>query len=224
MLDAITTLFVLVFLEIVLGIDNIIFISVAVSNVKKSTKIRFFGLSLALVFRLLMLFAISFVLRISKKVFFGFSYADLLFLLGGMFLFIKSILEIKSDFFPKRQKVNLGAKINIILQIAFIDLVFSFDSLVVALGITKQIHLIAIAFVITIAFMVLASDQVVKYILKFPELKMVSLVFVSVIGAVLVLYAFKIHVDKHSVYFAFLFCLVVEILNLLKRCKRKQDL
>lgn len=229
--EYIITLGILISVELVLGIDNLIFISVAVNNVrnlKDSRQIRFFGLSLALIFRLIMLFGISLILKASQPVFLSFSIKDLLFLSGGVFLFAKSLKEVIYDIIngPHIERLQLkegsSSKISIILQIAFMDLVFSLDSLIVAIGLTKNIILIAIAFIITIVFMAIASGYVLKYVNLFPELKMLALASIIIIGGVLILEGLHVEVSKTYIYFSLLFSLIVEILNIIKKFNHKE--
>jgi predicted tellurium resistance membrane protein TerC len=215
---------VLIFIELILGIDNIIFISIAVSNVDdkyNNRRIRYLGLGLALIFRLLMLFSLSLVLHLSKPIVSIFSIKDLILFIGGLFLLYKSISEIKSDIGYKKNTIKINKKSNIILQIALVDLVFSLDSLMAALGLTQNIILIAIAFSITIVLMATMSGYFIKYVEMFPELKTLSLAFISIIGIMLILESLHIEIEKSYIYFAFFFSLSVEALNIIRRIRIK---
>lgn len=226
-LEDLFTLSVLIFIELILGIDNIIFISIAIDKISdknSKTLIRYLGLGLALIFRLAMLFSIALVLHLSDPIVSIFSIKDLVLFVGGLFLLFKSISELRSDMKPKNvidETKKSVSKIGIILQIALVDLVFSLDSLMAALGLTKNIILIAIAFSITIAVMATMSGYFNRYISMFPELKTLSLAFINVIGIMLITESLHIPIEKSYIYFAFFFSLIVEILNITRRIKTK---
>jgi predicted tellurium resistance membrane protein TerC len=224
MVDSLTTLFTLIFLEIILGIDNLIFIAIAVRGAPNPKKTKFIGLSLALFLRLLMLAGVSFVLALSKPILYKFSVKDFMFIVGGMFLLAKSALEIKNDITPKNLNGSKNKRFSAILQIATVDLIFSLDSLMAAVGLTTNMLLIAIAFTVAILFMAVASGSVLKYMEQFPELKTLSLALILIIGILLFLEGLHFELEKSYIYFAFFFALSVEALNMIRRHKKSEIL
>ncbi|AHX11685.1 integral membrane TerC family protein [Neorickettsia helminthoeca str. Oregon] len=218
MLDYFSAFCILLFLEIVLGIDNIIFISVVTSRLHENSGIRYFGLGLALFFRLVALFSVSTLLKLKQPVFYALSIQDVIFIIGGLFLSFKGLSEIIHDAKPKiNNEFKVYSKLSAVLYIAFIDLVFSIDSLLTALAITQNMLLIALAFSVTIVFMGVASDVVSKWITLFPELKTLALVFITSIGIVLLFDGIHIEINKNYLYFAFGFSLIVQLCNIARK-------
>ena len=216
-------------LEIVLGIDNIIFISILVSRLPKAQqpKARFFGLALAMVTRILLLLSIAWVMRLTDVLFtvmdHGVSGRDLILFFGGLFLLFKSTMEIwhsvegeAEEAGTKGGAVKAGF-IGIILQIAVIDIVFSLDSVITAVGLVDNVPVMVAAIVIAIAVMMLAAGTISDFIDKNPTLKILALSFLIVVGTLLVAEAFGAHVPKGYIYFAMVFSLGVEILNIRMR-------
>lgn len=214
----------LTFLEIVLGVDNIIFISIISNKLPKENqqKARTIGLSLAIIIRVLMLLGISWLIHFTKPLFtifeHGFSGRDIILFLGGLFLLAKSTSEIhhKVTHDEEGQKnVKGGLTVNsAIFQIVLLDMVFSFDSILTAVGLTSHVILMIIAVVISMIIMIIYSGKIADFIAKFPTLQMLALSFLILIGFMLVLEGFHIHVPKGYIYFAVFFSLMVEYLNI----------
>lgn len=216
-------------LEIVLGIDNIIFISILVSRLPKAQqpKARFFGLALAMVTRILLLLSIAWVMRLTDVLFtvmdHGVSGRDLILFFGGLFLLFKSTMEIWHSVEGEAEEAGTtgGAVkagfIGIILQIAVIDIVFSLDSVITAVGLVDNVPVMVAAIVIAIAVMMLAAGTISDFIDKNPTLKILALSFLIVVGTLLIAEAFGAHVPKGYIYFAMVFSLGVEILNIRMR-------
>ena len=224
--------FTLTALEIVLGIDNIIFISILVSRlpVAQQPRARFFGLALAMGTRILLLLSITWVMQLTTDLFQvfeqGISGRDLILLGGGLFLLFKSTLEIghslegaadESDSTPR----SYGF-MGIILQIAVIDIVFSLDSVITAVGLVQNVPVMVAAIVISVVVMMLSASTISEFIDKHPSLKMLALSFLMVVGTMLVAEAFEVHVPKGYIYFAMAFSLAVETLNIRMRVRRER--
>ena len=217
-------------LEIVLGIDNIIFISILVSRLPKhqQPKARFFGLALAMGTRILLLLSISWVMRLTADLFHvfdqGFSGRDLILLFGGLFLLWKSTAEIFHSLEGEEEAQTAGGKaygfMGIIVQIAIIDIVFSLDSVITAVGLVDNVPVMVAAIVISVIVMMLSAGTISDFIDKHPSLKILALSFLIVVGTVLVAEAFGVHVPKGYVYFAMAFSLAVEAVNIRMRVAR----
>lgn len=232
--ELILVLITLTFLEIILGIDNIIFIAIAIHGLPTEyrRKARFIGISLALVMRVLMLMMLSWVLGLTKPLFtifgLGFSINNILLILGGLFLIGKSGAEIYKDVFGKeeeQQKVKtLDIKsgfLKVVAQIALIDFVFSFDSIITAIGITRDVPVIVVAVVISMIVMLFAAEYISKVLHMYPSLKIVALSFIFMIGIILLADGFHIKISKGYLYFSLFFSCAVESLNILAHKKRK---
>lgn len=216
-------------LEIVLGIDNIIFISILVARLPKEQqpKARFFGLALAMGTRILLLLSIAWVMRLTNDLFTvfeqGVSGRDLILFFGGLFLLFKSTMEIwHSVEGEEAQEGTTGGAVKagfvgIILQIAVIDIVFSLDSVITAVGLVDNVQVMVAAIVIAVGVMMLAAGTISDFIEKHPTLKILALSFLIVVGTLLVAEAFGAHVPKGYVYFAMAFSLAVEALNIRMR-------
>jgi len=229
--NGIITLVSLTILEIVLGIDNIIFISIVAGKLpqRNQKRARFIGLSLALVFRVMLLSLISWIASLKEPIVhiasWGFSGRDLILLAGGLFLTIKTIMEIyeklSQDEHESATSITAVGFTKAIIQIVILDIVFSFDSILTAVAISSNLVIMILAVVIAIIIMIVFAGVVSDFINKYQTVKMLALVFLVAIGLVLVLEAFHIeenyHVDlKAYVYVAMAFSLSVETLNLLK--------
>jgi len=216
-------------LEIVLGIDNIIFISIIAGKLPKENqkKARTIGLMLALVMRVILLFSISWIIGLKDPLFhimeFGVTGRDLILFGGGVFLLYKTTHEIHNKIEGYDENVNVkGVSFNgIILQIVLIDIVFSFDSILTAVGLVSNLLIMILAVVIAMLIMILFSDKVSDFINENPTIKMLALSFLLMIGAILLLEAFHQHIDKTFIYVAIAFSLLVEMLNI--RMKRKSE-
>lgn len=242
--DGIAAFLTLAVLEIVLGIDNLVFISILVGKapVEEQRKIRNLGLILALVFRIIMLFGISYIAKVTEPLFYvgseGFSVRDIILFSGGLFLIAKSTLEIhhklaeahvglESEKTSQEQKKSNAKNIvmQMILQIIMIDIIFSIDSILTALGLTENVALMIMAVMISIGFMMIFSKAVGEFINKNPTIVMLALSFLIMIGMLLIADAFHFHVPRGYIYFAMGFSLMVEILNLIliNRLNRWRD-
>jgi len=219
--------FTLTALEIVLGIDNIIFISILVGRLPtaQQPKARFFGLALAMGTRILLLLSITWVMRLTNDLFTvfeqGISGRDLILFFGGLFLLFKSTAEIYHGLEGADEAQQKGGKVygfmGIIVQIAIIDIIFSLDSVITAVGLVQNVPVMIAAIVISVGVMMLASGTISAYIDKHPSLKMLALAFLIVVGTVLIAEAFAVHVPKGYVYFAMAFSLAVEAINIRMR-------
>ena len=212
-------------LEIVLGIDNIIMISILVGRMPKAmqARTRLFGLALAMVTRIFLLLSITWVMRLTADLFTvfeqGISGRDLILFFGGLFLLWKSSSEIYhglegEDETEQQPKSLLGGFLGTIVQIAIIDIVFSLDSVITAVGMVSNVPVMVAAIVVAVLVMMLASGAISDFIDKHPSLKMLALSFLIVVGTVLIAEAFEVHVPKGYVYFAMAFSLAVEALNI----------
>ncbi|MBM7063249.1 TerC family protein [Pseudomonas sp. UL073] len=223
-------------LEIVLGIDNIIFISILVGRlpVAQQPKARFFGLALAMGTRILLLLSITWVMRLTADLFtvfeHGVSGRDLILFFGGLFLLFKSTMEIWHSLEGAEEAQQSGGKaagfMGIIVQIAIIDIVFSLDSVITAVGLVQNVPVMVAAIVISVAVMMLSAGTISAFIDKHPSLKMLALSFLIVVGTVLIAEAFEVHVPKGYVYFAMAFSLAVEAINIRLRtalARRNQE-
>jgi len=230
-------------LEIVLGIDNVVFISILAAKLpeEQRAKARSFGLSAALLTRLALLFSISWVMTLTTPLFnvpfvqamglsdspYGFSGRDMILLLGGFFLLAKATLEIHhmtedprdAD---KKEMQKVPPKFSVIIvQIALLDIVFSLDSVITAVGMVKDIRVMIAAVLISMAVMLFAAGSIASFIEKHPTMKMLALSFLLMIGLVLMIEGFHGHVAKAYIYFAMGFSLTVEILNMRIRAHHK---
>lgn len=230
-IDAWIVLFTLIALEIVLGIDNIIFLAILVSKLppEHRDKGRILGLAFAMITRILLLLSLFWVMKLVAPLFSilgnEISGRDLVLLLGGLFLIFKSIKEIKEHVSHKEEShanVKISNKLWIVVaEIAIIDIVFSLDSVITAVGIAQNIEIMIIAVIIAVMVMLFASKPISDFVEKYPSIKILALVFLVLIGAVLVCESFDIHIDKAYIYTAMTFSLVVEILNIIASKKAK---
>ena len=223
-------------LEIVLGIDNIIFISILVSRLPKhqQAKARFFGLALAMGTRILLLLSIAWVMRLTNDLFTvlgeGISGRDLILFFGGLFLLFKSTLEIWHSVEGEEESHEGGSGAakagftSIILQIAVIDIIFSLDSVITAVGLVENVPVMVAAIVIAVLVMMLAAGTISEFIDRHPTLKILALSFLIVVGTLLVAESFDVHVPKGYVYFAMAFSLGVEALNIRMRKAMRRNL
>ncbi|MFN3310524.1 MAG: TerC family protein [Thermomonas sp.] len=226
--DAWLTLVTLSALEIVLGIDNLVFISIAVSRLPEERKplARRLGIAVACVTRILLLVTLAFLARMSQDLFQllgqGISIRDLVLVLGGAFLLVKGVLEIRDlitggeDEDPRTTKASAVFAL-VIAQIAVIDIVFSLDSVITAVGIAEYIPIMVFAILVAVGIMLLAANPLGRFIDANPTVKMLALAFILLVGAVLVLDGLEVHVPKPYIYFAMAFSVLVEWLNLLMR-------
>lgn len=217
-------------LEIVLGIDNLIFIALVVQNIpKKHRKMaRSLGLFLALGIRVLMLLGATWIMRLTEPFFsvlhFDLSGKDLLLLGGGVFLIAKSTLEVHADIAGKEEQKEIVGHFGFmgsVAQIVLIDFVFSFDSIITAVGMTPHLPIIIAAIVVAMLVMLLASGYVSHFLEEYPTFKILALSFIMMIGTMLVAEGLHFHMPRGYVYSAFAFSIFVEILNSYAGKKRK---
>jgi predicted tellurium resistance membrane protein TerC len=215
----------LVMMEIVLGIDNIIFIAILCGFLEKRTdqkRARTIGLTLALLMRIALLFTISWIIKLVEPLFFigsfGVTGRDMILFSGGIFLIWKTIQEIyhklkgdNLDHGPKKRTLTVRQAI---LQITLIDIVFSFDSILTAVGLSRDIVVMVLAVTISMIVMLLFAPYVSDFINKYPSLKVLALVFLVAIGVLLVIESLHLHIDKSYVYVAMGFSFIVELLNI----------
>jgi predicted tellurium resistance membrane protein TerC len=219
-------------LEIVLGIDNIVFIAILAGKlpVEQRDKARRMGLMLAVVSRILLLFSISLVMRLTKPFFeimgLGISGKDLILIIGGAFLLAKATYEIhhKIEAASEDKKDAIGTITlgKVLVQVALLDMVFSLDSVITAVGLTPHIPIMIAAVLTSVAVMLALSGTIVAFIEKHPALKVLALAFLILIGALLVAEGFHQKIGKGYVYFAMAFSVGVEILQILAT-KKKAD-
>ena len=228
--DAWLTLVTLSALEIVLGIDNLVFISIAVARLPEAQRplARKIGIAVACVTRILLLVMLAFLATMEQDLFvlfgMGISIRDIVLIVGGAFLLVKGTLEIRDligggeDEDPRTTKTSSVFWV-VIAQIAVIDIVFSLDSVITAVGIAQHIPIMVFAILLAVAIMLLAANPLGKFIDENPTVKMLALAFILLVGAVLVLDGLGTHVPKPYIYFAMAFSVLVEWLNLLMRRK-----
>ncbi|MBI1622351.1 TerC family protein [Aquamicrobium zhengzhouense] len=228
-------LLTLIVLEVVLGIDNLIFISILTNKLPEETRVlaRRLGIGAALVMRLLLLATIAWIVHLTEPVFelFGraFSWRDLILIAGGLFLVWKATKEIHHSVDPHDSKENvisetlqlsLGAAI---FQILLLDLVFSIDSIITAVGMTDEIAIMYIAVIVAVITMLLAVNPLSRFIEQNPTIVMLALGFLLMIGMTLIADGMGFHVPKGYIYAAMGFSALVEGLNMLSRRKKRLD-
>ena len=220
----------LVALEIVLGIDNIIFISILAGKLpaEEQPRARFIGLSLALIIRVALLFSLSWVIGLTAPLFTvlhqEISGRDLILLLGGLFLLAKATFEIHESLEGDQghASAKVGATfISVVIQILLIDAVFSLDSVITAVGMVEHVWIMIAAVVVAMGFMMWFAGPVGRFVVKHPTIKMLALSFLLLIGLTLVVEAFEVHIPKGYIYFAMGFSVFVEMLNIRIRRKSK---
>jgi predicted tellurium resistance membrane protein TerC len=229
--EALTALVTLTAMEIVLGIDNIVFISIVVGKAPAATRerTRKLGIFLALFMRLVLLLSITWVMGLTEPMFHLFSKPisgrDLILLGGGLFLIAKSTYEIhhKVEGSPEeniQQISGLAAKI-VLLQIIVLDLVFSLDSVITAVGMAKQIPIMVAAMIISMVVMLASAKSIGDFVDRHPTVKILALAFLLLIGVMLVAEGMGQHIEKGYIYFAMAFSLLVEALNMRYRSKHR---
>jgi predicted tellurium resistance membrane protein TerC len=226
--DTWIALLTLTFMEIVLGIDNIIFISLVAAKLPKhqQKKARLGGLSAALIMRVLLLLSITWIIGLTEPVLtfgsFELSWRDIILIGGGIFLLVKSTLEIhdKVEGQHEEQTVKKVSSFGYaILQIMLLDIIFSFDSILTAIGLTDQLLLMIIAVVISIIVMMIFARPVGDFVDKHPTIQILALSFLILIGVMLIIEGAHYHVPKGYIYFAVFFSLSIEMLNMRFRKK-----
>jgi len=219
----------LLLLEIVLGIDNIVFISILAGKlpVDQRKRARILGLSLALITRILLLFTITWIMRLTTPLFAvlgrGISGRDLILIAGGLFLIAKSTHEmhVRLEGADQHRETSGGASFaSVIAQILILDVVFSLDSVITAVGMVDELAIMVSAVVLSVLFMLAFSGILSDFVDRHPTVKMLALAFLLLIGVVLVADGVGQHISKGYIYFAMAFSLAVEVLNLRARARR----
>ena len=228
----------LVGLEIVLGIDNIIFIAILVGRLPKEQrgKARIFGLSLAMITRLLLLLSLFWIMKLTTPLFTILSQEisgrDLILIIGGLFLIAKSTLEIHHDIDEADDKEEESSMKNVakkgffmvLIQIAVLDIVFSLDSVITAVGMVNNIEIMMIAVILAVGVMMVASKSISDFVDNNPTIKILALAFLILVGVTLVAEGLNFHISKGYIYFAMAFSLGVESLNIYIKKKRLEAL
>jgi predicted tellurium resistance membrane protein TerC len=233
--EGLVALVTLTVLEIVLGIDNIIFISILVGRLPEADqkRARSIGLSLALILRVVFLFGATWVAQATKPWFtigpflgmseaFGVSGRDIIMVAGGLFLLAKATTELHSKLEGGEETASAGNKASfgtMIVQIIVLDLVFSIDSVITAIGLSQELLIMVIAVVVAVIVMQVSAGSISRFIHKHPTVKVLALAFLLMIGMLLVVEALHVHVPKGYVYFAMAFSVGVEMLNIRIRAR-----
>lgn len=214
-------------LEIVLGIDNIIFIAILCGKlpVQQRAKARVLGLGLAMITRILLLLSIVWIMSLTKPLFSVFSQTfsgrDLVLITGGLFLLAKSTSEIHGDIVGEENKINAKTHSFFVtlIQIAILDIVFSLDSVITAVGMAEHLPVMILAVVVAVIIMMFASGVIAKFVDENPTIKILALSFLILVGVSLICDGFKFHIPKGYIYFSMAFSLGVELINIKLRSK-----
>ena len=223
----------LVLLEVVLGIDNVIFISIITQKLakEKQRSARLLGLGLAMVMRILLLLSIAWIVKLTDPVFtvydFEASWRDIILFGGGLFLLAKATIEIYETVEGEEHGAGVSAgtatMASVLVQIILLDLVFSFDSILTAVGLTDEIPIMIAAIVVAILVMMLAAEPVSAFVNKHVSVKILALAFLVLIGAVLVADALHFHIPKGYIYFSVAFSMAVQVLAMLAGEQRRKQ-
>ncbi len=226
--NAWAALVTLTFLEIVLGIDNIIFIAILADRlpVRQQAKARIAGLAVAMVSRIALLFSITWIMRLTAPWFTVFSQEisgrDIILIVGGLFLLAKSTHEIHAKLEGKeghRSVTGRASMPGVLVQIFLLDIVFSLDSVITAVGMADELAIMVIAIVIAVAVMMALSGAISRFVNNHPTVKILALSFLILIGVVLMAEGLDQHISKGYIYFAMAFSVFVEMINLRVRAK-----
>lgn len=228
--EGLVSLLTLTFLEIVLGIDNIVFISITADRLPKADqkKTRNLGIMLALFVRIGLLFTVSWIIGLKEPFItigeFDISFRDLILIVGGLFLIYKSTSEIHAKLEGHDETITRSKTLTIraaIVQIILLDVVFSFDSILTAVGLVENVVIIVIAILISLGVMLAFATRISNFINQHPAMKILAVSFLMMIGLVLVVEGLHVHVPKGYIYFAMAFSLGIEILNM--KIKKKRE-
>jgi len=229
-------LFTLTVLEVVLGVDNVIFLAIVTQNVPKAKQAfaRRLGLTLALIGRIVMVLGVSWLLGLDTELFTigqqGFSAKDVILLGGGLFLVYKAVTEIykATELRDVEQEApveaSMGSMAAVIAQIALVDMIFAIDSVLTAVGLTSQTSIIIIAMSIAIIVMMFFAGPLTEFIHSHPSLKMLALSFLVLVGVLLISESFGEEINRNYVYFAIIFSLLVEALNFRRQANLQRQL
>ena len=228
----IISLLTLIALEVVLGIDNIIFISILASKLpaKQQRKARNLGILLAMVMRLGLLAIISVIMKLDNQLFTlfnnSFSGKDLILILGGLFLLYKSVKEMYHKMEGEQEdgekKIATVSFASIIGQILLLDLVFSIDSIITAVGLANELWVMYVAVIVTVIVMLIAAAPISNFVNKHPAFKVLALSFLMLIGFTLLVEGFGVHIPKGYIYFAMAFSLLVDVIQMKVAGKKSQ--
>lgn len=232
-LEALMALLTLTALEIILGIDNIIFIAILVGRLPAHQRdpARVFGLALAMITRILLLLSLFWIMKLTTPLFTVFaqeiSGRDLILIIGGLFLLFKSTNEIHQDIEEageEEKELKKGSRgfFNTLIQIAILDIVFSLDSVITAVGMANDIMIMILAVVIAVGVMMFASKSISDFIDANPTIKILALSFLILVGVTLIAEGLDFHISKAYVYFAMAFSLAVESINIYSRKKKSK--
>ena len=215
------SLLTLIALEVILGIDNVIFISILASKLpaNQQKKARLYGLILAMVLRLGLLAVISFIMKLDNDLFRilnqGISVKDLILIVGGLFLLYKSATEIyhkmEGEQGNQSKKIKAVTFTQVIIQILIMDLVFSVDSIITAIGMVKEVWIMYVAIIVTVLIMLVAAEPISNFVNKHPAFKMLALSFLLLIGFALISEGFGVEIPKGYIYFSMAFSMLVSI-------------
>ena len=233
--EAWIALFTLTALEIVLGVDNIIFISILVGRLPEAQRqrARILGLGFAMATRILLLLSLAWVMTLTEPLFtvtrYELSGRDLILILGGLFLLWKSVHEIHGSLEGEEDEAqdDVGSAAaratftKIIIQIGIIDIVFSLDSVITAVGMVDQVEIMILAIVIAVGVMMFSAKAIGEFVDRHPTVKMLALSFLILVGLALIAEGWDFHIPKGYIYFAMAFSVLVEMLNLRARKKRE---
>lgn len=217
----------LVALELVLGVDNVIFISILVGKLPahQQDRARKIGLALAMLMRILLLLSLSWIVRLTAPILtiltHEISGRDLILIIGGLFLLAKSTHEIHQKLEGEEGRASAAVKSSfgsVIVQVLLLDIVFSLDSVITAVGMVNEVVIMIAAVVVSVIFMMMAAGAIGRFVERHPTIKMLALSFLLLIGFTLIIEGFEYHVPKGYIYFAMAFSVFVEFLNL--RMKR----
>ncbi|MEJ1154315.1 MULTISPECIES: TerC family protein [Microbacterium] len=235
--DLIAVFVTLFVLEIVLGVDNVIFISILASKLPKEqqAKARNLGLTLAMVMRVILVLFAGWIITLKDDIFtiwgMGFSWKDIILIAGGLFLVYKAVTEIHHKLEGLEEEGHAGSKVatatfgSVIAQILLLDLVFSLDSVITAVGMTENLVIIITVVVLSFGIMLFASRFIFTFVNKHPTVKMLALSFLLLIGVFLIAEGFGAYIDKAFIYGPMAFAILVEALNLTyaaRKAKREQ--
>lgn len=224
MTEAIIPLLSLIALEVILGIDNIIFISILADKlpVSQRSKLRYWGIGLAMVMRLCLLAIISWILKLDQTLFTllntDFSGKGLILIFGGLFLIYKSTKEIyhktesaKNDTTSTHKNINFK---RLLLEVIILDLVFSVDSIITAVGMVQQLWVMYTAVIVSVIIMLIASKPISEFIAKHPSFKVLALCFLMIIGVSLLAEGFHVEIPKGYIYFSMAFAFLVDVIQM----------
>lgn len=228
-LDAIVPLLSLIALEVILGIDNIIFISILAGKLPlhEGNKLRYWGLGLAMIIRLILLGFISWILKLDRELFTvfdrGFSGKSLILLAGGIFLLYKSTKEIlhhtEDTSGPEVTKIKTGSFKRLLMEIILLDLVFSVDSIITAVGMVQELWIMYAAVIVAVGIMLVASQPIARFIQNHPSFKILALCFLMMIGLSLIAEGMHFRIPKGYIYFSMGFAFMVDFIQM-KKLKR----